>query len=54
MGVTDLSQNYWVSGFFQSSRILNIRKHTISETGSVSILSLREGDTYIVGSLRKS
>jgi hypothetical protein len=46
-------ENYWVSGLCPSSGILNTRKH-VSETGSVSVLRGREGDTYYVGSLRKS
>jgi hypothetical protein len=32
------TQNYWVFGLFPSSGILRIRKHDISETGSVSVL----------------
>jgi hypothetical protein len=31
-------ENYWVFGLFQSSRILENRKHDVSETGSVSVL----------------
>jgi hypothetical protein len=38
------TQNYWVSGLCPSSRILNTRKHNVSETGSVSVLRWR-GDT---------
>jgi hypothetical protein len=44
------TQNYWVSGLCPSSEILNIRKHNVSETGSVPVLMLGEGDTYFVGS----
>jgi hypothetical protein len=29
-------QNYWVFGLFPSSGIIGIRKHDVSETGSVS------------------
>jgi hypothetical protein len=32
-------QNYWVFGLFPSSSILENRKHNISETGSLSVLS---------------
>jgi hypothetical protein len=37
-----------------SSGILNTRKHNVKGTGSVSVLRRGEGDTYFVGSLRKS
>jgi hypothetical protein len=47
------TQNYWVSGPCPSSEILNIRKHEVSETGSVSVPRWGEGDTYSAGSLRK-
>jgi hypothetical protein len=36
------------------SRILNTRKHNVSENGSVSVPRWEGGDTYSVGSLRKS
>jgi hypothetical protein len=49
-----LHQNYWFSGFCQSSGILNIRKHSVLETGSVSVLRLGEGGIYCIGSLRES
>jgi hypothetical protein len=45
-------KNFWVSGLCISSGILNIRKHNVSETGSVSVLRRREGDTYYVVFLR--
>jgi hypothetical protein len=48
------TQNDCVSGLCPSSGILNNRKHSSSETVSVSVLRRREGDTYSVGSLRKS
>jgi hypothetical protein len=48
------TQNYWVSGLCPSPGILNNRKRDILETGSVSVLMGGEGDTYSVGSLRKS
>jgi hypothetical protein len=48
------NQNHWGSGLCPSSGILKTRKHDVSETGSVSVLRWREGDTYSVGSLRKS
>jgi general stress protein CsbA len=32
------TQNYWVLGLCPSSGILEARKHSISETGSVSVL----------------
>jgi hypothetical protein len=31
------TQNYWVFGLFPSSRIVENRKHDVSETGSVSV-----------------
>jgi hypothetical protein len=42
-------KNYWVSGLCPSSGILIIRKHKVSEIGSVSFFRWREGDTYSVG-----
>jgi hypothetical protein len=33
-----ITQNYWVSGLFPSSGILETKKHDVSETGSVSVL----------------
>jgi hypothetical protein len=33
-----IHQNYWVSGLFPSSGILNIREHNILKIGYVSIL----------------
>jgi hypothetical protein len=47
-------QNAWVSGLCPSSWILNIRKHNVSETASVYVLSSVEGDTYSVGFLRRA
>jgi hypothetical protein len=46
------AQNYWVLGLVISSGILKTRKYNVSETGSVSILRRREGDTYSVRFLR--
>jgi hypothetical protein len=34
------TQNYWVFGLFPSSGIPKTRKHDVSETGSVSVLSV--------------
>jgi hypothetical protein len=48
------TQNYWVYGFFPSSSILENRKHDVSESGSVSVLTRGVEDTYSVGLLRKS
>jgi hypothetical protein len=48
------AQNHWVSKLCSSSEIVKMRKHNLLETGSVSIFRRREGDTYCVGSLRKS
>jgi hypothetical protein len=42
------TQNHWASGLCPSSGILNARKY-VSETGSVSVLRCREGDTYSHG-----
>jgi hypothetical protein len=44
----------WVPGPCPSCGILDIRKHNVPETGSVTVLSWGEGNTYSVGSLRKS
>jgi hypothetical protein len=41
-------QNYWVSGLRPASRILNRRKHNVSETGFVSALRWGEGGTQLV------
>jgi hypothetical protein len=46
-------ENDWVFGLCPLSRILNIRKHDLSETGSVSIHRWGEEDTYSVQSIRK-
>jgi hypothetical protein len=43
------TQNYWLCGPCLWSGILNTRKHNVSETGSLSVLRWREGDTYCVG-----
>jgi hypothetical protein len=51
--VSNTSQNYWVSGLCPSFRILNTRKHNVSETASVSFWR-GEGYTYSVAFLRKS
>jgi hypothetical protein len=40
----------WTLSVVRSSKI---RKHNVSETGSISVRSRMEGDTYSVGSLRK-
>jgi hypothetical protein len=48
------TQNHWVSGLCPSFRILNARKHNVSETGSVSVFRGGERDIYSVGFLRKS
>jgi hypothetical protein len=48
------TQNCWLLGLCPSTGILKkIREHDVLETGSVSVLTWR-GDTYSVGSLRKS
>jgi hypothetical protein len=47
-------QNYWVSALCPSSGILDNRKHNVPETESVPVLRWGDGDTYFVGSLRKS
>jgi hypothetical protein len=49
------AQDYWVVGVCPSCGILkNLKEHSDSETGSVSILRRGAGgDTYSVGSLRK-
>jgi hypothetical protein len=48
------AQGHWVSGFFPSSSILKTMKHNISEIGSVSVLRVKDSDTYSAGSFRKS
>jgi hypothetical protein len=40
-----MTQNCWVIGLFPSSRILENRKHDVSETGSVSVLRWRGENT---------
>jgi hypothetical protein len=35
-------QNYWGFGLYRSSRILETKKHNVSETGSVSVTRGRE------------
>jgi hypothetical protein len=42
------TQNYWVSGLCPSSRIINVRKHNIPETGSVSVLQGEGRETPIM------
>jgi hypothetical protein len=44
-------QNHWVSRLCPQSAIRNTRKHSGSETASVSVLRWGEGDTCSVGSL---
>jgi hypothetical protein len=48
------TQNYWVFGLCPSSYFLKIREHNVSENEGVSVLRWGEGDTYSVGSVRKS
>jgi hypothetical protein len=48
------AQNYWVFGLCPSPGILEIRKHNVSGTESVSVLRFGGEDTYLVGSLRNS
>jgi hypothetical protein len=48
------TQSHWVSGHCLTSGILNTSKHNVSGSGSVSIFRWGEGDTYSVGSLKKS
>jgi hypothetical protein len=45
------TQNYWGSGVCPSSRVI---ENNVSETVSGSVLRWWEGDTYSVGSLRKT
>jgi hypothetical protein len=47
------SQNDWVFGLCPSSSILKTREHNVSET-DLFPCSGEGGDTYSVGSLRKS
>jgi hypothetical protein len=47
-------QDYWVFGLCPSFSILKNAKVHVSETGSVSVLKCGVGDTYSVGSVRKS
>jgi hypothetical protein len=37
----------WVSGLHPSSRILNTRKHDVSEIGFVSVLGVKETHTLL-------
>jgi hypothetical protein len=34
----NIAQNYWISGCYPSSSVLETRKQRLSETGSVSVL----------------
>jgi hypothetical protein len=49
-----ITQNYWGSRLCPSTKILKTRKNKVSGTGSISILRLKNEDTYSIGSLRKS
>jgi hypothetical protein len=42
---SSIRDNYWVSGLYPSSGILNTRT-TFRETGSIFVLRRGEGDTY--------
>jgi hypothetical protein len=44
-------QNYWVFGLCPSSGTLEARKHNVSETGSVSVLSEGEETPTLLGVL---
>jgi hypothetical protein len=48
------TQNYWVFGLLHSSGILEIRKHDVSETGSVSILRREEKSPTQLGPLERA
>jgi hypothetical protein len=48
------TQNYGIPRLWPSFGFVNTRDHNVLETGSVFILRYGEGDTYSVGSLRKS
>jgi hypothetical protein len=48
------TQNYWVFGLCPWFGILETRKHNVSETGSIFLPQVREGDPYSIGSLKKS
>jgi hypothetical protein len=39
---------HYVSERFQSSGIVNTRKHNVSETGSIFLFRRGEGDTYSI------
>jgi hypothetical protein len=48
------TQNHWVCGLCPSSGVSKSRNHSVSETGTVSVLARGEGDACSVGSLRES
>jgi hypothetical protein len=43
------TENRWVSGLYPLSIILNTKKHNVSETGSVSVLRLRDETPTLLG-----
>jgi hypothetical protein len=45
------SLGFWTLSFVRNYKY---RKHNVSETESLSVFRLREGDNYSVGSLRNS
>jgi hypothetical protein len=47
------SQNYWVSRLYLPSRILNTRKHSVSEIESLSFQRWGGGASIQLGSLEK-
>jgi hypothetical protein len=47
------SKNHLVSGLCPSTGILNTIKHTVPETGSVSVFRWAKGNTSSVGSVQK-
>jgi hypothetical protein len=51
-GVLYNTQDYWVSGLYPSSKILNAIKNNISDPGSVSILVWMEGAKQTVSSFK--
>jgi hypothetical protein len=48
------TQNYWVFGLCPSSGILETRKHSISETGSVSVLRWGGKTPTLLGPLERA
>jgi hypothetical protein len=54
LAMVHVTQNHWAFGHCLQSGVLQSRRHSVSETESVSVLRWREGDNYSVRSLRNN